>query len=200
MTHIFLLRALTRDSPGELQEIIPRLFLGSIDQAFDPRTISKFKITHIVNVCQSENVFEFGIESALERVKKLELLPEFTEFQTPRYIRVSIADDPSQNLIDHFERVFAFIDDAFLSDSSRILVHCHAGISRSSSVVIGYLMHRLDWTLDEAFMLVQKKRPKIRPNPGFSAQLIEFHQKKYDGDVDGYEKFYSKIAHVGQEI
>lgn len=61
-----------------------------------------------------------------------------------------------------------------LSPSSQdgvVLVHCNAGVSRCSSVVIGYLMLREKLPFQEAFSLVQAARPSARPNPGFHRQL-----------------------------
>ncbi|KAA8583485.1 hypothetical protein FQN60_014693 [Etheostoma spectabile] len=52
-----------------------------------------------------------------------------------------------------------------------VLVHCNAGVSRSSSVVIGYLMMREGLLFDDAYSQVKVARPSIRPNPGFYQQL-----------------------------
>jgi len=51
------------------------------------------------------------------------------------------------------------------------LVHCAAGISRSSTIVIAYLMQAMQFSLTEAFKYVREKRPIISPNDGFSRQL-----------------------------
>lgn len=51
--------------------------------------------------------------------------------------------------------------------SRGVLVHCGVGVSRSALVVIGYLMIKKHMTLNEAYMLLQSKRPCINPNRGF---------------------------------
>jgi protein-tyrosine phosphatase len=48
-----------------------------------------------------------------------------------------------------------------------LLVHCAAGISRSSSTVIAYLMKKFGWTYVKAHGFVRGKRPVISPNNGF---------------------------------
>jgi hypothetical protein len=53
----------------------------------------------------------------------------------------------------------------------RVLVHCWAGISRSASLVIAYLMKQHAVTADEALTRLRKKRPIVDPNDGFMAQL-----------------------------
>lgn len=52
-----------------------------------------------------------------------------------------------------------------------VLVHCNAGVSRTSMVAIAYLMHyeRLDF--EDAYALIKSKRPAIQPNDGFKKQL-----------------------------
>ena len=57
------------------------------------------------------------------------------------------------------------------ADGARVLVHCHAGISRSVTVVLLYLMvqHRLP--LDRALAGLRRIRPCANPNPGFMSFL-----------------------------
>ena len=52
-----------------------------------------------------------------------------------------------------------------------MLVHCYAGVSRSSSTVIYYLMRKHDLSLKDALNYVKACRWFINPNPGFMRQL-----------------------------
>ncbi len=57
-----------------------------------------------------------------------------------------------------------------------VLVHCYAGVSRSASVVIGYLMWKRGWGFQRAYDHVRKARPCISPNYGFKMQLQQFEE------------------------
>ena len=57
-----------------------------------------------------------------------------------------------------------------------MLVHCAAGISRSSSTVIAYLMKKFGWTYVKAYGFVRGKRPVISPNNGFIRQLRNYER------------------------
>jgi len=46
-------------------------------------------------------------------------------------------------------------------------VHCAAGVSRSASIVIAYLMKINHWTFENAYSFVKSKRKIIDPNFGF---------------------------------
>jgi protein-tyrosine phosphatase len=48
-----------------------------------------------------------------------------------------------------------------------VLVHCYAGVSRSATCVIAYLMQEKHMGFEEAFSFASKKRPVIFPNMGF---------------------------------
>jgi protein-tyrosine phosphatase len=52
-----------------------------------------------------------------------------------------------------------------------------AGISRSPTLVIAYLMKTQNLSFSEAFDLVKKKRPIIHPNQGFKNQLLQYEQQ-----------------------
>lgn len=51
------------------------------------------------------------------------------------------------------------------------LIHCNAGVSRTSMVAIAYLMHYENMQFQDAYDLVKSKRPAIQPNDGFKKQL-----------------------------
>lgn len=57
-----------------------------------------------------------------------------------------------------------------------VLVHCYAGVSRSASCVIAFLMQECGLTFMEAMTYVRKKRPIVFPNFGFQRQLMEFEK------------------------
>uniref|UniRef100_A0A6V2ACU9 protein-tyrosine-phosphatase n=1 Tax=Ditylum brightwellii TaxID=49249 RepID=A0A6V2ACU9_9STRA len=58
------------------------------------------------------------------------------------------------------------------------LIHCIQGISRSSTIVIGYLVSREGWSLRRALNHVRSLRPIVRPNQGFVAALLELEKKE----------------------
>ena len=52
-----------------------------------------------------------------------------------------------------------------------IIVHCAAGISRSTSCCLSYLLIKKRMSLSSAYKLVWDARENVRPNPGFWKQL-----------------------------
>lgn len=56
----------------------------------------------------------------------------------------------------------------------KVLVHCRAGVSRSATVCIAYLMQKQQMSLDAAFEFVVSRRPIIDPNLNFIQQLQRF--------------------------
>jgi len=61
-----------------------------------------------------------------------------------------------------------------ISQGRKVLVHCVAGVSRSASMCIAYLMQHHGMSLEEAKAKVKKQRPCTRPNESFMKQLKEF--------------------------
>jgi protein-tyrosine phosphatase len=53
-------------------------------------------------------------------------------------------------------------------------VHCYAGVSRSSTVVIAYIMKYWKWNLKNTIDFVQAKRVVAKPNEGFMEQLKKY--------------------------
>jgi len=58
----------------------------------------------------------------------------------------------------------------------KILFHCYAGVSRSTTFAIAYLMVTLNLSIEDAYTLVKSKRSMIHPNYGFMDALKEFNK------------------------
>uniref|UniRef100_A0A6Q2ZA63 Dual specificity protein phosphatase 19a n=1 Tax=Esox lucius TaxID=8010 RepID=A0A6Q2ZA63_ESOLU len=141
-----------QDTSWDLQVgvIKPYLLLGSQDAAHDFGTLRKYKVSHVLNVA-------YGVENAF---------PDLFIYKT-----LSILDVPDTDITSYFHECFKFIDQA---NKGVVLVHCNSGVSRSASVVIGYLMSRDGKLFDNALALVKSARPATCPNPGFLEQLKGF--------------------------
>jgi len=48
-----------------------------------------------------------------------------------------------------------------LGPGHKALVHCVAGVSRSSSIVAAYLTKKEGWTAEQAYTFIQKRRPVV---------------------------------------
>lgn len=87
--------------------------------------------------------------------------------------RIAVNDCHSQNLQQFFTEAFDFIEEA-RANKSKVLVHCQAGISRSPTIVIAYLMYHSHLSMAEANSQVKKLRSIIAPNLIFVSQLLDY--------------------------
>ena len=86
-------------------------------------------------------------------------------------------DDSSQDDIqEFFDQVADKINEKTI-EKVNVVVHCVAGVSRSTSLVLAYLMKYQKMDLHTAFSYTHSKRPVIRPNNGFFRQLLNYEMK-----------------------
>eukprot|EP00048_Salpingoeca_helianthica_P021081 m.10209 g.10209 ORF g.10209 m.10209 type:complete len:231 (-) comp5565_c0_seq1:29-721(-) len=127
------------------------LLLGSRDAADSEEILEKHGVTHVLNVAA-------GIAPAFpERFK---------------YLSITILDLPETNIVDYFEKSFSFLDAA--RSVGAVLVHCNAGVSRSASIVAGYLITKMRQPYTTVLAEMKRRRPAVRPNDGFDKQLRAF--------------------------
>lgn len=84
-------------------------------------------------------------------------------------------DDENYDISRYFADTFKAIEEGLRKGN--VLVHCAAGVSRSASIVIAYLMKKNKWTFKIAYEFVKKKRNVIFPNSGFVKQLKMLEKK-----------------------
>jgi len=102
------------------------------------------------------------------------------DFHNIEWHRLVVDDDKDEKISQYFFEVHNIINKA-LAENKNVIVHCAAGISRSSSLVIAYLMIENRWSYEEAYNYVKSKRSIINPNIGFVKQLkaLEYRLKMY---------------------
>ncbi|XP_062257615.1 dual specificity protein phosphatase 19-like [Platichthys flesus] len=142
------------DKSLDLQVGVVRSFLLLAAQlaAHDSDTLQRCKVSHVLNVA-------YGVNN---------LFPDQLVYKT-----LQVLDLPETDITSYLEECSSFINQA-REQGGAVLVHCNAGVSRSSSVVIGYLMLREGLLFDDAFSQVKLARPSTRPNPGFYLQLQSY--------------------------
>lgn len=91
------------------------------------------------------------------------------------YYEFRVRDDDDVDMLKLFDNIAYIIHK---KHHNGILVHCEAGVSRSATAVIAYLIRYMQLSYQLAYKLVKSKRSKIEPSPHFTAQLKTYsHQQ-----------------------
>ncbi|GAQ77843.1 Dual specificity phosphatase [Klebsormidium nitens] len=99
------------------------------------------------------------------------------------YKTLWLQDIPGEDLVSILYDIFDYLEDV-RTQHGRVLVHCCQGVSRSTSLVIAYLMWRDNRSFDETFRDVKAVRGTANPNMGFACQLLQW-QKRITWGPDG---------------
>ncbi|KAM4720821.1 dual specificity protein phosphatase 12 [Rhinophrynus dorsalis] len=141
--------------------VLPGLYLGSASDTADKQQLQEVGITHVLTVDSEEPV-------------ELDLF--HTKF-------VHILDDSYADLLSCLPECLHFVKEAFEISGSNVLVHCHAGVSRSAAVITAYLMNISSIPLEEAYTKLQALKPDIKMNEEFFNQLTLYEAMGYDVDM-----------------
>eukprot|EP00347_Sterkiella_histriomuscorum_P013896 403362943 len=143
----------------QMNKILEGLYLGNIGAANNAFTLRKNGITHILTAAA---------------------MIEPMDYRGFNWMKIDILDVPSADLLKHFDHAVEFIKQGIASGG--VLVHCFAGVSRSSSCVIAYLMSEHDMSYWDSLYFVRKQRSVVCPNLGFAKQLQKYetilHERK----------------------
>eukprot|EP01084_Bolivina_argentea_P011549 21582_1 len=173
------------------------MYLGNYGHSVSINVVKKLGISHILNCTEDIPCVHLS--------QKYEI----------RYARIALDDMSSSDLYQYMESAACFIDECnpYYNSSNnkhknRILIHCAAGVSRSATIVLSYLINRrIRWndiekscidiikreldcqndlnynplTLSEAYYFVKSCRYIIQPNDGFMKQLEMFEMLHHSG-------------------
>lgn len=139
--------------------ILKNLFLGSASDANDFLFIKQNNIKLIVNVTK-------------------DILTDYSAlgFEDIKVIRIPIDDIDTESLNAKNLLISTLITiKKYIDENKGVLVHCRAGVSRSASIVIAYLMKYHNLSFSQAQNYVRSRRSIINPNAGFITQLLNFN-------------------------
>ncbi|KAL4511925.1 hypothetical protein ABPG72_012770 [Tetrahymena utriculariae] len=92
-----------------------------------------------------------------------------------KHLFIQLDDDEDEQINKYFQMTYDFIHENL--KKTNVFVHCQMGISRSSSIVIAYLMKEKGMNFLDTLNFVRSKRECINPNEGFVSQLIEYSKE-----------------------
>ncbi|ESO85756.1 hypothetical protein LOTGIDRAFT_68346, partial [Lottia gigantea] len=95
-------------------------------------------------------------------------------------VQIHVDDIPSARLNVYFDACADRINQVRLI-GGKTLVHCVAGVSRSATICMVYLMKYYRITLRDAYYHVKKRRSVIHPNLGFWRQMVDYERSILGG-------------------
>jgi len=143
-----------------IDKITDKIYLGDIDGANEIEYLKQEGITHIISL--AGEIYS----------------PKYEEGLFIRKI-INVDDFEEENIFQYFKECIEFIE-----KSDKIYIHCMAGVSRSASIVIAYLLWKNKKGYNETYFDVKNKRRYIGPNQGFVIQLKYFEQKLKESNYD----------------
>ncbi len=75
------------------------------------------------------------------------------------YLQLPLKDSPTFNIEPYLDQAYEFIDG--ILERGSILIHCNAGVTRSATITIYYLMRKLEVSFEKAHEMVMSKRSCI---------------------------------------
>jgi hypothetical protein len=133
--------------PG-VSEIIPNLYLTGLENVHND-TFQKYNIKHVVSVMTDAP--QLNINQKI----------------------IPVLDTKDQYISQYFESAYEFIESA-IQNNENVLVHCYAGISRSSTIVASYIMKKFNMNFTDAIALIKSKRHIVSPNFYFYGELDRY--------------------------
>ncbi|KAM5132543.1 dual specificity protein phosphatase 5 [Mantella aurantiaca] len=171
---------------GSPVEILPFLYLGSAHHASKCEFLSSLHITALLNVSR----------------KSTGCIKDQYDYKW-----IPVEDNHTTDISSHFQEAIDFIDTVRHS-GGRVLVHCEAGISRSPTICMAYLMKTKRFRLEEAFEYIKQRRSLISPNFSFMGQLLHYESEIFSSKPSGpimsckrdSVSFFAEDINIGQHF
>jgi thiol-disulfide isomerase/thioredoxin len=150
----------------DIVEIVPHLYLSNWSTSNNPIVLEKNNIGAIVTI---------------ETEPRSEYFKNMVSAMKINYVQYPLNDSPSENIYRIFDETYKFIDEN-IKAGKNVLVNCWAGVSRSSTIVLNYIIRKMyeqgqtispNRTVMTALLSARSRRPVIAPNYGFMSQLSQ---------------------------
>ncbi|CAO1613323.1 unnamed protein product [Parajaminaea phylloscopi] len=152
--------------------ILPFLYLGNLNHALNPAMLHALGITHVVSVGESAlhpppaplPGQKDGVSGMLEGELANSLWLEEQAGRISVLDLKNVCDDGIDPLRSTMRQAVEYIESARRT-GGKVLVHCRVGVSRSTTIVLAYVMAHLDMSLVESYLMVRSRRLSILIQP-----------------------------------
>lgn len=108
----------------DIVQIIPHLYISNWDTSNNPVELKKNNIRAIISI---------------ETTLKSHWIIKYYDVNKISHMYIHIGDTPNENISSYFDTTYSFID-YYISRGQNVLVHCMAGISRSSTIILNSMI------------------------------------------------------------
>jgi len=126
-----------------------KLYLGDM---FDANNIEMLRANNITSIVSVAERLKININEPNIKIYKYEL-----------------SDDYECDILKYFDEICEIIN-----KENIVLVNCVAGVSRSATIILAYLMKYYNMSLKDSFIYVRKRRDRICPNKHFMKCLLDY--------------------------
>lgn len=148
-----------------MSQIIPtKLYLGDMFDANDKELIRDKQISCIICVANNLKINN-------------------DNYPNVKVYKYNFSDDYECDILSYFNEICDII-----AKEKVVLVNCAAGVSRSSTIIIAYIMKQYKANLLKAFTYVREKRPQICPNKHFMNSLLAYELTLFNSNSLSYDE------------
>jgi len=150
-----------------INELTPHVFVSNWERSNNPKIMEMFDIKAVLTI---------------ETMPKPAQIIKYYKDNNINFLYLSLVDKPTENIYKYFDISYEFIN-KHTSKGENVLVHCAAGVSRSVTLVLNYMIRKLYETkyinacpcvvMRHVLNNARERRPIINPNDGFMNQLLE---------------------------
>ena len=144
-----------------------RLLLSSFQGSKEKNVVEEYNVTHVLSVARGIPINHFcGVE----------------------YYLIEVDDWYGEDLLSHLGQCVDYIEYGMDDCNGNVLVHCSAGVSRSPTVIVAFLMKDQNLNVFDCMDLVKKAKPNVKIRENFIRQLLLW-QKWNFSIVDNQEEY-----------
>jgi protein tyrosine/serine phosphatase len=145
------------DDDGHYHMVSPNIAIGDIDSSY-----TNFDI-----------IFDLSFYQETPHFKKHDIK------EINGHVRIAIIDNPSEEtfMLNILQKYVPFILQQ-IEQGKKILIHCFAGISRSSSLAIACIAQKEGLSFEATLDIVKSIRQQVKPNQGFCNAIKKYLSRR----------------------
>ncbi|EFN52440.1 hypothetical protein CHLNCDRAFT_138968 [Chlorella variabilis] len=160
--------AVFREGLEAFQQRYPFLVTTSVRAGAGRRYPSQLEPLLYLGDWSHAEALERHAELGIRAVVTIHNNPDNLRLPPGRYshLKIELPDIETADISAHLRAAYDFIEEARAAKRA-VLVHCGAGVSRSATLCIAYLMRKHRWSAQRALELTKARRSLVAPNDGF---------------------------------